>query len=184
MIFYSFFVGRISNHKVLVFGGIDPYCWHSQHVQPQLQHQQLQKGIKKLQKQQQQQHHQEQEQDFHLHSEQELRQRRRVHSIDSIIMSTSTHLHPLRSHQMATYGRANAKSYSTNAVAPKNLDNFGDHVLCYDIDASEWRHLSHIPFGSRHHHAVVVCNGLIYVIGGTRTSLGCTKKTVCIKYCV
>ncbi|KAM7347147.1 uncharacterized protein ACRADG_006807 isoform 3-T3 [Cochliomyia hominivorax] len=147
---------RIPNHKILVFGGIDPYCLHCQHVQ-QHHHQQLQqrKNLSKMQQQQQ-----------------ELLQRKRVHSIDSIIMNkkaTTTHF---------PSNPCNTHNSDVAAVANKIFENFGDHVLYYDIDAMEWRHLSHIPFGSRHHHAVVVCNGLIYVIGGTRTSLVFTKKSI------
>ncbi|XP_065365467.1 uncharacterized protein LOC135958487 [Calliphora vicina] len=158
---------RISNQKILVFGGIDPYyCLHCQHVQQhhhQKQHQ-----------------HQQQLQRYQSQKQQELLQRKRVLSIDSIIMNTrktTTHSHPSRTHQMQTRAGAYTQTHATNADANKILENFGDHVLYYDIDAMEWRHLSHIPFGSRHHHAVVVCNGLIYVIGGTRTALGCTKQS-------
>lgn len=72
-------------------------------------------------------------------------------------------------------------SLLANARAKNKFSNFGDQVLIYDnVDAMEWRHLSHIPFGSRHHHAVAVCNGLIYLVGGTRTALGCAKKSVSI----
>ncbi|XP_046801331.1 uncharacterized protein LOC111684568 [Lucilia cuprina] len=159
---------RISNHKILVFGGIDPYCLHCQHVQQH--HHQHQK----------QQHHLHQQQSYRLQKQLERLQRKRVLSIDNIIMNTRSHTH-YSAHPLQT----DTQSYNISAVANKNLENFGDHVLFYDIDAMEWRHLSHIPFGSRHHHAVVVCNGLIYVIGGTRTAWGCTKKsqtTVTAKY--
>lgn len=47
----------------------------------------------------------------------------------------------------------------------------------------EWRQLSHIPFGPRHRHAVAVCNGLIYVIGGLRTALGAAKNWL-VYFCV
>ncbi|XP_037825196.1 uncharacterized protein LOC119613271 isoform X2 [Lucilia sericata] len=157
---------RISNHKILVFGGIDPYCLHCQHVQQH--HQKLQ-----------QQHHLHQQQSYRLQKQLERLQRKRVLSIDSIIMNTRSHTHYYSSHPSRTHPlQTETQSHTINVVANKNLENFGDHVLFYDIDAMEWRHLSHIPFGSRHHHAVVVCNGLIYVIGGTRTAWGCTKKSV------
>uniref|UniRef100_A0A1A9WFC5 BTB domain-containing protein n=1 Tax=Glossina brevipalpis TaxID=37001 RepID=A0A1A9WFC5_9MUSC len=81
-------------------------------------------------------------------------------------------------------------SHMTSKERPKNsIDNdnnsnknirfpaYGDQVLIYDSSVLEWRHLSYTPFGSRHHHAAVLCNGFIYVVGGTKTVLGCTKKS-------
>lgn len=60
------------------------------------------------------------------------------------------------------------------------VGNIGNQVLMYDMHNLEWRQISCLPLGSRHHHSAVLCNGLIYVIGGTRTALGCSKKSVSI----
>lgn len=124
------------------------------------QQQQHQEQQRKLQQKQQQLQRQRQ----HYYHQQLLLQRKRVYSVDGNVMNTTVHPYPAeRKH-----------SHSAN----KMLENFGDHVLFYDIDDMEWRLLSNIPFGSRHHHAVVVCNGLIYVIGGMRTEFGYSKKSV------
>lgn len=155
-------IDRILNHKILVFGGIDPFGYHSQHQHQQHnQQQQLHEQQRKLhqkqlqlQKQRQQYYHQ-----------QLLLQRKRVSSIDGSVMNTT-----------AQPGSIASKH---SQIANK-FENFGDHVLFYDTGSMQWRLLSHIPFGSRHHHAVVVCNGLIYVIGGTRTEFSSSKKSVCI----
>lgn len=183
-----------------MFGGIDPYCLHCQHVQ-QYHHQ------KEQQRQQQHQMKLIQKQQQKYYQQLELLQRKRVLSIDNNIMMNKTKTIPTakaiqqyssRAHrqtcaQRQTHSCDNKSHHRPPphhqhevVVANKMLENFGDHVLYYDIDdgaAMEWRHLSHIPFGSRHHHAVVVCNGLIYVIGGTRTSFSSNKKSVCNKVC-
>lgn len=67
-----------------------------------------------------------------------------------------------------------------NANDNKDFESYGDQVLFYDAFDNLWKHLSYIPFGSRHHHAAVVCHGRIYIIGGTRTAIGCTKKSASV----
>ena len=124
------------------------------------QQQQYQEQQRKLQQKQQQLQRQRQ----HYYHQQLLLQRKRIYSVDGNVMNTTAH----------PYSTEHNHSHTAN----KKFENFGDHVLFYDIDAMEWRLLSNIPFGSRHHHAVVVCNGLIYVIGGTRTDFGYSKKSV------
>ncbi|KAI9582258.1 hypothetical protein GQX74_015381 [Glossina fuscipes] len=111
------------DYKIIVIGGIDPYCSHClRENQPQPQKQQGSRMV----------------------------------SVE---------------HSKNSINNANVNSKDTW------FPNCGDQVLIYDTSVLEWRHLSYIPLGSRHHHSAILCRGLIYVIGGTKTALGCTKKS-------
>nr|XP_014094364.1 uncharacterized protein LOC106620395 [Bactrocera oleae] len=129
----------IKGRKILIFGGIDPYCQHCQ-----------QDKVMALQQQE---------------------QRKRT---QTLVGSDADILDPLHYHN----GIGGCSACGGLNPQINQMDNFGDRVLYYDAGALQWKHLCYLPFGSRHHHAAVVCNGLIYIIGGTKTALGCTKKSI------
>lgn len=107
--------------------------------------------------------------------QQQQQQRKRIQTLGG---SDADILEPLHYHK--GIGGCSACGGINSQI--NQMDNYGDRVLYYDTGAVQWKHLCYLPFGSRHHHAAVVCNGLIYIIGGTKTALGCTKKSVSCIY--
>uniref|UniRef100_A0A1I8PEI8 BTB domain-containing protein n=1 Tax=Stomoxys calcitrans TaxID=35570 RepID=A0A1I8PEI8_STOCA len=185
---------RISNRRIILFGGIDAYFMHSQQEQQHLQF----PGK----------HHRLQWQQFLGHWE----QHKRTLSLDenrNVVSPTQ----PMNKTAIANVTKnTNAATMLDNGKDNKKNNNkhnkhtskhchfpsaslrnkhgiFGDQVFVYGVgdgdgdgdansDASEWRHLSHIPFGPRHRHAVVACNGLIYLVGGVRPTHDGAKKSI------
>ncbi|XP_054730191.1 uncharacterized protein LOC129238966 [Anastrepha obliqua] len=128
----------IKGRKILIFGGIDPYCQHCLRDNVMTTLQQQRKNFKVLGG------------------------------------SDADNMEPLHNHN-GVGGCGTCGGVDSQANRPQN---FGDRVLYYVAGAKQWKHLCFLPFGSRHHHAALVCNGLIYIIGGTKTALGCTKKSI------
>ncbi|XP_037936729.1 GATA zinc finger domain-containing protein 14-like [Teleopsis dalmanni] len=61
---------------------------------------------------------------------------------------------------------------------PYNFYDGDDQVLYYTQNAKKWSNLSRVPGGSRAHHVVVTCNGLVYLIGGATMTEGCPNNLV------
>lgn len=108
-----------------------------------------------------------------------------THQTQRIPKSTFINTQPIPSRAAlipSTISNINVKeSYSLPVVHNNTTTNLGNNtggVFLYDPSALQWYNISNIPCGSRHHHSTVICNGLVYVIGGTRITHGQSNKSV------